>query len=186
MKRPTLLTVVLAFSVAVVSCGSDANSSTEVSDALRVQTDEGQIDGFFDFSTGADKSFGLFTCSSVDAVTLESIEAISIEGEIEFLGAVMMEASDGFIGAVDGHPPSGLEENATQAFEGFVVDVPCDDEDAATKVQIVLGAERTGTGGGQIVGITIEHSEGAFVIDDYRIVLCGDDYEYCEALRPDA
>ena len=186
MKRSTLFAAALAFSVGLVSCTSEATTTTQGSDALQVQTEEGQIDGFFDFSAGDEKSFGLFTCSTVDAVTLESVEAITTEGEVEFLGAVMMKASDGFIGAVDGYPPSGLAADATEAVDGFVVDVSCDDEDAESKVQVVLGASRTGSGGGQIEGIRIDHSQGNLVINDYRIVLCGDDYEYCEALRPDA
>ena len=186
MKRLILPAALLAFGIALVSCSSDASTTTEADNALRVQTEEGQIDGFFDFSTGSEKSFGLFTCSNLEAVTLESIDAVNTEGEIEFLGAVVMRASDGFIGAVDGYPPAGLAADATEAFDDYVVDVSCDDENAETKVQIVLGAGRTGSGGGQIEGIRIEHSEGYLVIDDYRIVLCGDDYEYCEALRPEA
>lgn len=184
MKRLAIVALV-ALGLVLAGCSSeDEEAAPETAAALEVQTEEGQIDGFFNFDNGPDKSFGLFTCSNVDAVTLEKVEAIDTEGEIEFLGARVFQASEGFIGAVDGFPPTGLVDDATGDLEDFVVDVPCEDADAETKLQIVLGASRTGDGGGQIKGIKLTHSEGELVIDDYRIVLCGDDYEYCEALRP--
>lgn len=185
MKRPAIA-VLVALGLVLTGCSSeDEEAAPEAVSALEVQTEEGQIDGFFNFDNGPDKSFGLFTCSNIDAVTLEKVEAIDTEGEIEFLGARVFQATEGFIGAVDGFPPTGLVDNATGDLQDFIVDVPCD-ADSETKVQIVLGASRTGDGGGQIKGIRLTHSEGELVIDDYRIVLCGDDYEYCEALRPDA
>lgn len=182
MKVPRL-TAILTVSALVLAGCSDAD---EGADALAVQTEEGQIDGFVSFENGSDKSFGLFACSNADQVTLESVEAVATEGEVAFLGAMVYQATDGFIGAVDGFPPTGLADDSLSDLEGFVLDLSCELQDPETKTQVVLGVDRTGPTGGKVEGIKVTHSEGELEISDYQIILCGDDYEYCENLREDS
>jgi hypothetical protein len=165
---------------ALTACSSEP----ETSDALELLTEPDQIDGFVDFSNGTDKSFGHFACVNVEEVTLETVEPIAIEGDIEFLGSMIYDASEAFVAAVDGYPPDGLDPSYTRDFEGAVISVSCEEDSPEVKTQILLGANRTGPGGGKIDGIRIDHSEGYLEILDYQIVLCGDDYEYCESLRP--
>ena len=176
---PTQLAVT---AVAVTACSSEP----EPSDALELLTEPDQIDGFVDFSNGADKSFGHFACVNIEEVTLETVEPIAIEGDVEFLGSMVYEASEAFVAAVDGYPPDGLDQSYTRDFEEAVITVSCEEDSPEVKTQILLGANRTGPGGGKIDGIRIDHSEGYLEILDYQIVLCGDDYEYCESLRPGA
>lgn len=157
-----------------------------VANPLEVLTQPDQIDGFVSFHAGNDKTFGHFMCVNVDQVTLTNVEPISTEGEIEFLGSLVYEAEEAFVAAVDGYPPNGLDPTATSDAEGAIVTIGCEVASPTVKTQLLLGANRTGTGGGKIDGIRVIHSEGTLEIADYEIILCGDDYEYCESLRPDA
>lgn len=175
-------TTILTVSALVLAGCSDAGGGA---DALSVQTEPGQIDGFVSFENGSDKSFGLFVCSNADQLTLDSVEAVTTEGEVAFLGAMVYEATDGFIGAVDGFPPTGLVDSTLSEMKGFILDLSCELEDPETKTQIVLGVDRTGPTGGMIEGIKVTHSEGELEIPDYKIILCGDAYEYCESLEED-
>lgn len=186
-RRPTfkMISAVALIAVALAACSSEPESTgPEPSDALELLTEPDQIDGFVDFSRGTDKTFGHFACVNVEEVTLETVEPITTEGDIGFLGSIVYEASEAFVAAVDGFPPDGLDQSYTQDFEGAVITVACEEDAPEIKTQILLGANRTGPGGGKIDGIRIEHSEGYLEILDYQIVLCGDDYEYCESLRP--
>jgi hypothetical protein len=135
--------------------------------------------GFRDFSQGTQKSFGIFVCASGGPVTMISADAKSSDGEIEVLGAMLYEAADGFVGAVDGFPPEGLDPATMEDIQGAVASSDCDDPDPATRNQVILGVERTGTAGGVIDGVTVVF-EGGSIDVDYTIVLCGDADEFCE------
>jgi hypothetical protein len=142
---------------------------------------QSEINGFRDFSSGPDKSFGIFVCASGGPVTLESAEATTSEGAIEVLGALHYSADDGFVGAVDDFPPEGLGSDAYQEIEGAVVTSDCEDETPETRDQVILGVLRTGPGGGVIRSVTINY-EGGSLEADYTIVLCGDQLEFCQGL----
>ena len=145
---------------------------------------QSEINGFRDFSSGRDKSFGIFVCASGGPVTLDSAEATTSEGAIEVLGALHLSAEDGFVGAVDGFPPQGLGSDAYQEVKGAVVSSNCEDETPETRDQVILGVSRTGPGGGVIRSVTINY-EGGSLEADYTIVLCGDQLEYCLGLEED-
>ncbi|MEX0864531.1 MAG: hypothetical protein WD269_06610 [Acidimicrobiia bacterium] len=145
---------------------------------------QSEINGFRDFSSGPDKSFGIFVCASGGPVTLESAEATTSEGAIEVLGALHLSAEDGFVGAVDGFPPQGLQPDAYEEIEGAHVTTACDEEDPASRDQVILGVSRTGPGGGVIRSVTINY-EGGSLEADYTIVLCGDQLEFCLGFEED-
>jgi len=163
----------------VVAC-----SAPQASDALKAVDDPDEVVGFFDFTNGTDKTFGVFVCSSAEEVVLDTVEAINVDGEIELLGGLVYEANDGHVGAVDGFPPAGLSEDTLTGIEGAVVSTICDDSDPAHRTQVLIGANRVGPGGGSIEGIRIIHDDGFLEITDYTIILCGDDLEYCEEYAP--
>ncbi|MCI0544309.1 MAG: hypothetical protein L0Z49_07655 [Actinobacteria bacterium] len=147
-----------------------------------VSLDEQVINGFRDFSAGTDKSFGIFVCASDGPVRLVSVGATSIQGSIEVLGGYVYEAEDGFVGAVDGFPPTGLAPETLQEIDGAVVDTDCGEADPVTRTQIIIGVERGGPGGGVVDSVTVRYSGGELVAD-YTIVLCGDELEFCEGLE---
>jgi len=163
----------------VTACGAP-----QASDALQALNDPDEIVGFLDFTNGTDKTFGIFVCVSEVEVVLDSIEAISIEGEIELLGGLVDTADDGFVGAVHGFPPTGLREDTLTDIDGGVVSTICGESDPALRTQVLVGANRVGSGGGMIEGIRIVHHDGFLEIADYTIILCGDDFEYCEEVAP--
>jgi hypothetical protein len=149
-----------------------------------VVNDPDEVVGFFDFTNGTDKTFGVFVCISAEEVVLDTVEAINVDGEIELLGGLVYEADDGYIGAVDGFPPAVLSEDTLTGIDGAVVSTICDDSDAAHRTQLLIGANRVGPGGGSIEGIRIIHDDGFLEIADYTIILCGDNLEYCEEYAP--
>jgi hypothetical protein len=157
-------------------------SACGASEAGTLVATQSEINGFRDFSNGADKSFGIFLCADGGPVTLESAEATSSEGSIEVLGALHLAASDGFVGAVDGFPPEGLVPDAYQEIEGAEVTTECEEENPETRDQVILGVSRTGIGGGVIHSVTINY-QGGSVEADYTIVLCGDLMEFCEGFE---
>jgi hypothetical protein len=161
-----------------------ACGTPQASDALRALNDPDEVVGFLDFTNGTDKTFGIFVCSSATEVTLDSVEAINLDGEIELLGGLVYEANDGYVGAVDGFPPTGLSEDTVTGVEGAVVSTICDDPDPTLRTQLLVGANRVGAAGGTIQGIRIIHDDGFLEIPDYTIILCGDDLEYCEQYAP--
>lgn len=156
----------------LVSCAGQA--------ALR--TDERGVVGFEDFSKGSDKSFGLFVCVEGGEVSLRSVETMSVDGDIELLGGYLFIASEGFLSAVDGFPPTGLDESAYVDVDHGVVSTDCDDADPEMKTQVIIGARRTSPSGGRIDGIRIKYSGGTLAIPGYSIALCGDELEHCEDL----
>ncbi len=182
--RSALLVLFVTTLVLVLnSCASEPMAS----DALSAEIDGGgQVVGFLHFDNGSDKSFGLFVCATEDGVTLDSIESISARGEIELIGGLVYEAADDFVGAVDGFPPSGIATDTFTTLEDGVVSTKCGDEATETRTQVVVGAERTGPGGGMIEGLRIYHDDGFLDIGGFTIVLCGDQYEYCEDYAPGA
>lgn len=165
----------------VASCGGDP----EPSDALAAATDPDEVVGFHDFTNGTDKTFGIFVCTTDGDVVLDSVEAIELEGEIELLGSLLYEASDGYVGAVDGYPPTGLDDDNLSGTDGGIVSTECDDEDTEQLTQVLVGTNRVGSSGGTIDGIRIIHDDGFLEIPNYTIVLCGDDNEHCEEYAPE-
>lgn len=163
------------------ACGGESSTGS-----LEAVIDpEGATSGFGDFTTGRDKSFGIFVCSVGGAVELNDIEPISQEGGVEFLGAMIYTSADQFVGAATGYPADGLDENKLEPLEGATVDIECDEPDGDERVQILVGAERTSIRGGMIEGIRVSTSDGDVDID-YTILLCGDELEYCEFLNEDS
>jgi hypothetical protein len=165
----------LGFLLALTACSNGGGTLEPVLEP------GGEIAGFGDFSNGADKSFGIFICTRGGAVTVESIDVISIEGDIDLLGASIYTSSERFVGAVHGYPPAGIDETKLQDLEGAVVEADCEGPEGDDRVQLVVGAERAGRGGGQIDGLTVGTDAGEVEIN-FAIVLCGDELEYCEAL----
>jgi hypothetical protein len=167
------------FAVALAACQSETGEGT-----LRAIIDEeGETAGFGDFSTGRDKSFGIYICSEGGSVQLDSIEPMHTEGDIEFLGGLIYTSSDMFVGAAHGFPPDGLELERTEPLEGATVDSACDSPSGDERVQLLVGVERTGAGGGVVDGLRVETSGGPVEIP-FIVLLCGDRFEYCEALQP--
>ena len=173
------LAVVALLGMVLSACGDDGGGTLQA-----IIEPEGETAGFGDFTTGRDKSFGIFVCSNEGAVELESIEVIETEGDIEFLGAMVYTSPDMFVGATHGYPPDGLDVARTEPLEGAVVDSDCDDPDGDDRVQLLVGAERTSTGGGVIDGLLVQTSGGELEIP-FIILLCGDELEWCEVLIPE-
>ena len=192
-RKGRLAIMLLIMSVVAAACegGEEANtaeSATTTSTAEPetegplVSPDAGTV-GFQDFSEGTEKSFGIFVCTVDQDVVIESVEAISAEGEIAVIGAILYEADDGFVGAIHDFPPRGLSEDFFSDIPGATVGTVCDSE---TRSQVVVGASRTGEGGGVIEGIRINYEGGSLDVADYRIILCGDDGEYCDNIDSQA
>lgn len=175
-KLALLLT---ALAVALAGCQSGGGDGT----LEAIIDDAGETAGFGDFSRGRDKSFGIYVCSAGGSVELESIEPMHTEGDIEFLGAMVYTSPDMFVGAAHGYPTDGLDLSRTEPLEGAVVDTSCDSPGGDERVQLLIGAERTAAGGGVIDGLRVETSGGTLEIP-FIILLCGDRFEYCEALQP--
>ena len=142
---------------------------------------DGEGSGFGDFAGGGDKTFGLFICADGGPVELESIEASGIEGDVELIGAVVYTSDSQFVGAVDGFPPVGIESKV-EPMEGAVVEVSCVEPDGDERVQLLIGVERTGTGGGKLDGVVIGTSGGDVEVT-YSILMCGDELEFCDVLE---
>lgn len=162
-----------------------ANATTPVieSDDALVSTEAGVV-GFQDFSQGSEKSFGIFVCVTDRDVVLESVEAMSSEGDIEVIGATLYVADDAFVGAIHDYPPRGLSETFLNEIPGAVVMTGCESE--GDRSQVIVGASRTGDGGGIIEGIRINYEGGSLEVGDYNIILCGDEGEYCENVNSSA
>ena len=166
--------------IVVAGCGG-----SEPSDALATAAVPDEVVGFLDFTNGEDKSFGIFVCATDGEVTLDSVEAIELEGEIELLGGLVYKASGAYVGAVDGFPPTGLDDDTLTEIAGAGVSTGCDDSDSEQRTQVLVGVNRVGSAGGTISGIRIIHDDGFLEITDYTIILCGDDLEYCAEYAPD-
>ncbi len=186
-RRGTLLILLTVASLWIAACegGEEAADAADVAttsqtdvEAPLVSSEAGTV-GFQDFSEGTEKSFGIFVCITDVEVVIESVEAISADGDIAMLGAVLYEADDAFVGAIHDFPPRGLDEDFLTAIPGATVDTACDSE---TRSQVVVGASRTGAGGGMIEGIRINYQGGSLDVADYRIILCGDEGEYCDVI----
>ncbi len=159
----------------LAACGSSTGGTLQP-----VMEEGGDTVGFANFAAGSVKSFGVFVCTD-GPVELTTIEALSIEGEIELLGADVYVSDEKFVGAANGFPTDGLEDDKLESAVGAVVDIPCSQPEGSERVQIIFGAERLGSGGGVIEGIEIETDAGTVEIP-LTILLCGDELEYCEVL----
>lgn len=192
LRRAVLATTLLMSLVLAACDGEEAGTaqadpiSTTTSlevEAPLVSSETGTV-GFQDFSQGLEKSFGIFVCVTDEDVVLESVEAISSKGDIEVIGATLYVADDAFVGAINDYPPRGLSESFLSEIPGAVVTTACSAE--GDRSQVIVGAARTGTGGGVIEGIRIHYQGGALEVEDYNIILCGDDGEYCENVNSKA
>ena len=168
-----------AVAIMLIGCSDGANDGT----LEAIVEDEGETVGFGNFSLGPDKSFGVFVCSD-GAAEIQAVEPITTEGNVEFLGAMIYTSQDQFVGAAHGYPTDGLDQDKLEPAEGAIVDIGCDSPDGEERVQLVLGAERTGAGGGVVDGIRVQTVGGDLEIP-FTILLCGDNLEYCEVLLPE-
>lgn len=180
MSNRAALAIIALLTLLLAACNGDeagTDVDQESGENPPLVAVEPRTRGFTDFSAGTEKSFGIFVCITNEEVALESVEAMSSEGEIEVLGGLLYEAEDGFVGAVNGFPPSGLQESTVIEISGATVVTPCD---SATRSQVVVGANRTGPGGGVIEGVRVNYDGGSLEVPDYNILLCGDNDEFCE------
>jgi hypothetical protein len=188
------MTSLMLLSLLLAACngeeaGTEDASETETTttevevDGPLVSTEAGVV-GFQDFSQGTEKSFGIFVCVTDEDVVLESVEAMSSEGDIEVIGATLYVADDAFVGAINDFPPRGLSEAFLSDIPGAVVMTGC--ESGSDRSQVIVGASRTGTAGGIIEGIRINYEGGSLEVSEYNIVLCGDEGEYCENVNSSA
>lgn len=187
MKRQTTLalSMLLGLLLALGGCSGDdtaededtgATAKAEIEGRL-VSADQGTL-GFIDFSTTSVKSFGLFVCAEGADVTVESVEAIASSGSIEVIGGLYYAEPDNFVGAVNGFPPVGVDEEDLVDLEGATVRNRCASAEDG-RSQVLVGAERTDGAGGRIDGIRINYAGGTLELPDYDIVLCGDEMEFC-------
>lgn len=177
-RRIAYLFAALGLVLAACSGGENSGSLVALIDP------EGDTSGFGDFTTGRDKSFGIFICSEDGSVEIEGVEPATIEGGIEYLGAQVYTSEDMFVGAANRFPPDGIDPEKLQEAEGAIVDKDCEDPEGTDRIQLIVGAERTSVGGGQIVGLNVDTSDGTIFVD-YTILLCGDELEFCEFLLED-
>jgi len=177
MLRRTII-LAAAFAVALSACSGDSGGGT-----LEAVIDPGgETTGFGNFSTGADKSFGVFMCTRDGAVEIQSVEPAHTEGDIEYLGSAVYTSDEMFVGAAHGYPPDGIDESKLGDIDGAAIDADCT-ESGGDKVQLIIGAERTGIGGGVLDGFVVTYDGGELEIP-FTILLCGDEMEFCEALVP--
>ena len=188
-----VITAIALMSLALAACDSGEGGTTlaegtettaDTESAAPLVSSEAGVVGFQDFSQGTEKSFGIFVCVTGDDVVLESVEAMSSEGDIEVIGATLYVADDAFVGAINDFPPRGLSESFLNAIPGAVVMTECDTE--GDRSQVIVGTNRTGAGGGIIEGIRINYEGGSLEVGDYNIILCGDEGEYCENVNSSA
>lgn len=176
LKRMTILSVTAALTLA--ACGGESGGTLEA-----VIDPAGETSGFGDFTTARDKSFGVFICARDGSVEVESVEPAHAEGSIEYLGTTVYTSDEMFVGAAHGYPPDGIDESKLSEVEGAVIDADCSDS-AGGKVQLLIGAERTGVGGGVLDGFVVTWGDGELLEIPFTILLCGDEMEFCEALVP--
>jgi len=195
MSSKIVLTSIMALSLVLAACNGEGGGTEDApaadttttanvaTDAPLISTEAGVV-GFQDFSEGTEKSFGIFVCVRDEDVVLESVEAMSSEGDIEVIGATLYVADDAFVGAINDYPPRGLSENFLSEIPGAVVMTECESE--GDRSQVIVGAVRTGDRGGIIEGIRINYEGGSLEVGDYNIILCGDEGEYCENVNSSA
>lgn len=171
---------ILAVTVAMVLTACDGDTGGGTLEA--VIEPEGETSGFANFSTGRDKSFGVFICTQDGGVEIDGVEPLHVEGDIEYLGTDVYTSEERFVGATHGFPPDGIDETKLSDVEGAVIDADCSDS-GGEKVQLILGAERIGIEGGVLDGFVVTYDGGELEIP-FTILLCGDAMEFCEALVP--
>lgn len=165
--------------------GEDADESADTTaeggaEGRLVSSDRGTL-GFVDFSTTEVKSFGVFVCAEGAEVVVESVEPMASSGSIDVVGGFYYAEPEDFVGAVNGFPPVGVDENDLVDLEGAKVRNRCESvEDGRS--QVLVGAERTDGAGGRIDGIRIIYMGGILELPDYDIILCGDEMEFCGEL----
>lgn len=172
------LTMLLAVALLAAACSEPADPTLSA-----VIDEAGETTGFTDFTAGVDKSFGVFVCSNDGAVEIESVEPIHSEGEIEVLGSYVYVNDERYVGAAHGFPPAGLDESKIVEVVGATVDSDCENPDGDDRVQLIVGARRTGAAGGVIDGLLVTTTGNELEIP-LTILMCGNQMEYCEVLDP--
>lgn len=179
MKTRTAIAL-FATTLAIVGCGGGTDSgSGELRAVIR---EGGETIGHTNFNVGSEKTFGVFICVDGDSATIESVEPIHTEGEVEFVEASVYTSEDMFVGAAHGYPPDGIDETKVESAEGAVVSADCSEAEGE-KVQLLIGARRTGIEGGVLDGFLVTTDTGELEVD-LTILMCGEEMEYCEALEP--
>jgi len=175
-RRMTIVAMTTALTLA--ACGGNSSGGT-----LEAVIDPaGETSGFDNFTIGRDKSFGVFVCARGGSVQIESVAPAHTEGDVEYLGTTVYTSDEMFVGAAHGYPPDGIDESKLSEAEDAVIEADCSDSDGE-KVQLLIGAERTGIGGGVLDGFVVTTDDGELEIP-FTILLCGDEMEFCEALIP--
>lgn len=170
--------LVVAAALILAACGGDSTGG-----ALEAVIDPaGETSGFGDFTAGRDKSFGVFVCTRGGPVEIVSVAPALTEGDIEYLGATVYTSDEMFVGAAHGYPPDGIDEAKLSDVEGGAIEADCSDS-GGEKVQLLIGAERTGIGGGVLDGFVVIYGDAELEIP-FTILMCGDEMEFCEALIP--
>lgn len=146
---------------------------------------EGETTGFADFSSGTEKTFGVFICTNGGEVGVKTVSPIETEGDISYLGSLVYESQDRFVGAAHGYPADGLDESKIEPAEGATFESDCADPESENRVQLLIGAQRTGGNGGVIDGVILATSDGQELEIPLTILLCGNEMEYCEILVPE-
>lgn len=165
-------------SILLAACGG-SNPTVEA-----VIEPEGETTGFADFSNGTEKTFGVFICTNGGEVRVKTVSPMKSEGEIAYLGALVYTSPDMFVGAAHGYPADGLDETRIEPAEGATFESDCADPEGEDRVQLLIGAQRTGDGGGVIDGVILTTSDDEDLEIPLTILLCGNEMEFCEALVP--
>lgn len=145
---------------------------------------DGDITIGFNSSQPSPASTGFQLCTSGTEVRLVSVEPIEIQGDVRFLGAMLLTGGESPIGTASGFPPDDFAEHMFDLGEELV-DTPCNSADPSEFAQVVIGIERTGNGGGSLRGFRVvyEHtsSRQTLEVDDFDVELCGTSGEFCDA-----
>jgi hypothetical protein len=178
MNRRSLVLVALV-AIVLAACGGSDPTVEAVIDP------EGETTGFADFSNGTEKTFGVFICTNGGEVGVKTVSPVKTEGDIAYLGASIYTSPDMFVGAAHGYPADGIDESRIDPAEGASLESDCADPEGDNRVQLLIGAQRIGAGGGVIDGVILTTSDGQELEIPLTILLCGNEMEYCEILVPE-
>jgi hypothetical protein len=142
----------------------------------------GDTVGFTEFGNGTEKTFGVFICTNGGEVGVKAVSPTKTEGDIAYLGALLYTSPGKFVGAAHGFPPDGVDEARLRPAETASFEKDCSGPRGEDRVQLLIGAERTGSGGGVIDGVVVTTGGDQELVIPLTILLCGDRMEHCEAL----
>jgi hypothetical protein len=127
------------------------------------------------------KSTGFHLCIPGGPVDLLSVTPIALEGDVEFLGAVVLPAPGESVGTAEGFPPVAYEATP---FEDFTVTAGCDIEHLVESSQVAVGTDWGAPEGGAIHGLRVEYTyrgeRGSLELPDFNVAMCGVGGEFCE------